>query len=90
MGTMKSKTVRHLSHYLVLLIVCFSGLIAIIFTPHRRDIQAMLVGLIALVYFLWGILHHKIEKELNFEIIVEYLLFSLLGSLAVLSVLYYL
>lgn len=87
---MKTKTIRHLSHYLILLIVCFSGLVFVIFTPHRRDIQGLLVGLIALIYFVWGIIHHKIERELNFEIVVEYLLFSLLGSLAVLSVLYYL
>lgn len=87
---MKTKSVRHLSHYLILLIVCFSGLISIIFTPHRRDVQALLVALIALIYFIWGILHHKIERELNLEIVVEYLLFALLGALAVLSVLYYL
>src|SRR3989338_7536825 len=45
---------------------------------------------IAVAYFLWGIIHSALEGELHSEIILEYLLFGLLGLALVLGVLYYL
>ncbi len=87
---MKHKSLRHISHYSVLLVLMVVGLTSIaIFGKDTSSHTFILVGL-AIVYFLWGIVHSALEGELHSEIVLEYLLFDLLGLALVLGVLYYL
>lgn len=86
----KPKSLRHLSHYVVLLILMLTGLIALIFTGKSTVFHTTILVFTAAAYFFWGLVHQALEKELHAEIILEYLLFSLLGLALVLGVLYYL
>ena len=52
-----------------------------------RPLEILTTGLGALFYFLWGIVHHKLEDRLTLSIATEYLLISLFVFLLVLTVL---
>ncbi|MBI3954795.1 hypothetical protein HY333_02005 [Candidatus Collierbacteria bacterium] len=87
---MKINTKVHLLHYLVLLIIMFAGLFSFIYFPLNYSIRMVLVGLLSLAYFLWGIIHHKLENSLYPEVIAEYLIICVLGTSLVAALLYYL
>jgi len=87
---MRTKTQRHLFHYLFLLIFSLLAISAIIYLPNQKIVKSSIIVLFSLIYFLWGIFHHTIESDIHPEIVMEYLLFALLGAGSVLAVLYYL
>lgn len=87
---MKTKTIRHLAHYVFLLVIVLVGITGILFTHGQPLTQGLIIFGLAVTYFLWGLFHHLSEKSLEPEIILEYLLISVLGAGAVLAVLYYL
>lgn len=87
---MKSKSLRHVTHYIVLLVLMVIGLIAISLTGRNPASHTIVLASIAVAYFIWGITHSALEGELHAEIIFEYLLFASLGFALVLGVLYYL
>ncbi len=87
---MKSKSLRHLSHYIVLLVLMTAGLIGASLTGRNTGFHPLILATLALTYFVWGVVHSALEDELHPEIVLEYLLFSLLGLALVLGVLYYL
>ena len=87
---MTNKSLRHISHYAVLLILMVTGLIIVSVTGKSTVIHTIILISIAAAYFIWGIIHSALEDELHSEIILEYLLFGLLGLALVLGVLYYL
>lgn len=69
----------HFWHYLVLvLIISIGGLVFILDT--NKVIKFQIGTLVAIAYVFWGIIHHFLEKNLNFKIMVEYLL---IGALSV-------
>jgi hypothetical protein len=87
---MTSKSLRHLSHYIVLLVIMMSGLVAMIVSGKSTLFHTLILVLISLSYFIWGVIHQFFEKEFHLEIILEYFFFSLLGFAFVMGVLYYL
>lgn len=87
---MKNKSLRHISHYAVLLCLMLAGLIALTLVPKSTPVQSLILISISAAYFLWGVVHSALERELHSEIVLEYLLFSLLGLAFILGVLYYL
>ncbi len=87
---MTSKSLRHLTHYIVLLAIMMTGLVAMIASGRSTLTHTVILILLSISYFVWGLVHQFLEKELHLEIILEYLLFSLLGLAFVFGVLYYL
>lgn len=87
---MTGKPLRHLGHYIFLLIIMSLGIVLVLLTGKNLSLQTGVVILIALSYFIWGLVHHALEKELHFEIIMEYLLLACLGAGSILGVIYYL
>lgn len=87
---MKIRTKKHLYHYLILILLCLFAIGSTIYLPNQKIIKASIIIIFSLFYFLWGIFHHTIEKDIHPEIVMEYLLFSLLGAGSILAVLYYL
>lgn len=57
------------------------GFFTVLFYINRLSRGSELnLGIIAsLFYFVWGIVHHGLEKNLNIKIVIEYGLISLLG-----------
>jgi fructose-specific phosphotransferase system IIC component len=87
---MRNKSLRHISHYVVLLCLMVAGLIALTLVPKSTPVQTLILISISAAYFLWGVIHSSLERELHSEILMEYLLYSLLGLFFILGVFYYL
>ncbi|MFZ2202086.1 MAG: hypothetical protein WAV56_01685 [Microgenomates group bacterium] len=87
---MKNKSLRHISHYAVLLILMVVGLVSVTITGKNTITHTLILIALAASYTIWGLIHSALEGELHSEVIMEYLLFGLLGLALVLGVLYYL
>lgn len=87
---MKLKHKKHFLHYLILVLISLLAIASIIYFPNQKITKASIIVIFSLLYFLWGIFHHTLEKDIHPEIILEYLLFSILGAGSILAVLYYL
>lgn len=70
---------NHFWHYLFLVLILLVG--SLVFTLDPNKIIKFQVGtLVATAYVFWGIIHHSLEKNLNWKIMVEYML---IGALSV-------
>ncbi|HUV71554.1 MAG TPA: hypothetical protein VMW25_00960 [Clostridia bacterium] len=73
------------SHYLVLLFILGSGLVAFFYFQRFPQAQIVSAFLTASFYVFWGIVHHYLEGDLHLRIILEYLGVALLGFLILLT-----
>ena len=87
---MTSKSLRHLSHYIVLLTIMMAGLVAMIASGRSTLTHTIILVFISIGYFIWGVVHHLLEKDLHLEIVLEYFIMAFLGLAFVFGVLYYL
>lgn len=79
---------EHINHYLALLTIFAFGLYFFLSFGYNRILQSWVVIALSLAYFLWGVTHHYLEKDLHGKIVVEYFLIALLGAMVVISLLY--
>lgn len=73
--------------YITLAIVFLIGLVFFFiytFDPHS---QRRVVYATATCYFLWSLYHHYKRGDLEFSIIIEYLVFALFGIILITSTL---
>lgn len=87
---MTGKSLRHVTHYLFLLVILIIGIFSMLILGKNVTSKITIIIFIGVSYFLWGIVHHLLEKDLHSEIIIEYFLFSVLGVASILGVLSYL
>lgn len=45
------------------------------------------VGLFALVYVIWGILHHAVHHSVTLRVVIEYIVVALLGVAIIIFIL---
>lgn len=76
---------RNKFYYLILFLGQVLGLMVFFKLPQYR--QETIAGLCTF-YFLWGISHHILEKDLHIKIIMEYLLVSMIACFILLSLLW--
>jgi hypothetical protein len=73
------------NHYLFL----FLGLaLGLFFFFNFPDFRGEIVIALCSFYFLWGVIHHWLNKDLHIKIILEYLLVALIGCLILLSLIW--
>lgn len=84
--TLQKDIQKHNLHYLIL----FSGLLlgavaffAFVGLPFFRVAAVVIVGVF---YFVWGIIHHLLLKDLHIKIALEYLFISAIGCGLLLSI----
>lgn len=78
----------HGLHYLSLLLILIVGVFALYIFSYDKYFQVIVVFLIAAGYVVWGIIHHKIHKDLHFSVVLEYITVATLGLIIVLSLIY--
>lgn len=71
----------HIWHYTVLIFMLILGITFIFLFSGQPDKQFISAVIISAAYFLWGVVHHKLEGDLHPKIVVEYLLIALLALL---------
>lgn len=67
----------HFWHYVILVLIIFTGGF-VFFLYQDKTLKFQVGSLTALAYICWGIVHHRWEKNLNFKIVVEYVLVGVL------------
>jgi len=69
---------KHFFDYFIL--VSILGLFFLLFIQNRGipAVQYRLGVLASVSYFIWGIVHHYSEDNLNFKIVIEYALLAFL------------
>lgn len=55
---------------------------------YDKNFQLAIITAASLSYFVWGIVHHYIHKNLNFQILLEYAVVASLGFVIGISVIY--
>lgn len=78
---------RHPVEYLTLLLLLFISAFAFVFYSYNDHLQRRIVYISASGYFLWSLYHHHRRGDLAVSIIVEYLVFGLLGVILLTSTL---
>lgn len=81
------KPIRSLLDYLFLTILVSIAIVLTLYFNGNKLFQQVIVISLSILYIVWGILHHLKEKNLQAQIILEYVLFGLLGSLIVIGLL---
>ena len=75
---------KHLWHYLVYLVIFTAGLVLLFAANGNASMQAMFVIMIAFLYFMWSMVHHYVHHQLKPQVVVEYILIVMLGTVLVL------
>ncbi len=81
------KSLRSIVDYTILSLIVSVAIVLILFFNGSKYIQQIIVISFSILYIVWGILHHLKEKNLQARIILEYVLFALLGSIVVIGLL---
>ena len=76
---MYKKFKKHTGYYLSLFAILLLGLILIVVSSPNIRFQSVVLLLTVVFYILWGLLHHFINHELTYKIMIEYVLIGLLG-----------
>ena len=84
---MSKISLRQLSDYFFLLFITGSSVILVLLANGNKQMIRYIIFGLALMYIIWGIIHHKKERTLNKEIVFEYTIVSLLGSALVIGLL---
>ena len=82
---MMKSLVRHLPHYLPLLGLFFTGILAFVLFSYDQAFQMIVAIAVAVFYVVWGIIHHAIHKDLYLAVVIEYLAVASLGLTIVFS-----
>ncbi len=81
------KPIRSLFDYLILSLIVSIAIILILYFNGSKFYQEIIIIGLSILYIVWGIFHHAKEKTLQARVILEYVLFGLLGSVIVIGLL---
>lgn len=84
---MTKKPLRHIFDYLLLSFLMSLAVILILIFNGNRPFQGITIISASIIYVLWGISHHHREETLHPKVVLEYLLFGLLGTVLVMGLL---
>lgn len=71
---------KHLKHYLALLSLLAFAVFFFFFFGYNRQAQEGIIIATAAVYVVWGIVHHLIEKDFHWRIVLEYIVVASLAA----------
>jgi len=79
------KKFKDFQHYIPLTAILIAGAVGINLFSYDKSFQVAIASGVAAAYFSWGIIHHKVHKDLDTGVILEYLLISILGLIIIFS-----
>ena len=84
---MLKDTYHSFFHYLILFTILGVGFLFFLLSSHRPQLQLKILLFVLAFYFLWGVIHHYLEKTLTFEVLFEYLLIVVVAFLVIFGLL---
>ncbi|OGD83326.1 hypothetical protein A2572_04645 [Candidatus Collierbacteria bacterium RIFOXYD1_FULL_40_9] len=82
-----NKSIRKILEYIILCFVLAALLFLLLFYNGSKETQKIIIVIASAWYVLWGYYHHTKEKTVDLAIVIEYLLYGVLGGLLVVSLL---
>lgn len=82
------KIARHIPHYFSLIGLMAVAVFGLVMFEYDQGFQAAIAVSLSFGYFVWGVIHHMIHKDLYFVVVLEYLSVSILGLVVILSLIY--
>jgi hypothetical protein len=81
------KPIRSILDYLVLTLIVSLAIILILYFNGNKFYQQFIIVGLSILYIVWGVIHHLKEGTLQARIVLEYVLYSLLGCIIVIGLL---
>jgi len=75
---MISDITKHSTHYSALAVVLGLGILGVVWFRYDAVMQMIIVVATAGGYVAWGLVHHYLLKDLNTEIVLEYIIIAVL------------
>ena len=79
---------KHFSHYFSLVGICLITVVGFFVFSYDKNFQFALITAFCVAYFVWGMVHHIIHRNLNLQIMIEYAVIASLGFVIGISVIY--
>jgi MFS superfamily sulfate permease-like transporter len=79
---------KHFPHYFSLIGIFVASFIGFIVFSYDKEFQMAIIASLSLSYFSWGVVHHFIHKDLTLQVLIEYAVFSFLGFVIGVSLVY--
>ncbi|CAN5318636.1 hypothetical protein BH10PAT1_BH10PAT1_4050 [soil metagenome] len=79
---------KHLSHYFSLFGILIASVIGFVIFGYDKNFQFAIIAAASAGYFCWGIVHHYIHRDLNLQVLIEYLMIATVGFVIGVSVIY--
>jgi hypothetical protein len=79
---------KHLSHYFSLIGIMIVTVVGFFVFSYDKNFQFAIITAASIAYFVWGIVHHIIHRDLNLQIMIEYAVVASLGFVIGISVIY--
>lgn len=80
--------IKLIPYYAPLLGIFFAGALGFVLFSYDRIFQVAISIAIALSYVIWGVIHHMTQKDLYWEVVVEYLIVASLGLVILFSLIF--
>ena len=78
----------HIQHYLPLTGILLFGALGFVYFTYDKVFQAAIVLATAAGYFVWGLVHHHIHRDLHLSVVLEYFAIAALGVAVIFSLLF--
>lgn len=79
---------KHFSHYFSLIGISLATLVGFFVFSYDKNFQLAVITAFCIAYFIWGVVHHIIHRNLNLQIMIEYAMVASLGFVIGVSVIY--
>lgn len=72
-----------ITHYLPLVAILAATLTGFLLFTYDKALKISLAIAAGSAYFVWGLIHHYIHKDLCIEIVIEYLVICIFGATSI-------
>jgi len=70
---------KHLGYYVSFLIILAGSIYLVLQNQSDKSLVIKFVGLFAISYIVWGVLHHMVHHSVTVRIVIEYIVVASLG-----------
>lgn len=70
---------KHIGYYVSFFLILTSGIYVVLQTQGDKAQVMEFVGILAVSYVIWGILHHLVHHSVTMRIVLEYVIIASLG-----------
>lgn len=70
---------KHLGYYISFLLILGVSIFLVFQNQGDKGLILEFVGLFAISYVIWGILHHLVHHSVSVRVVIEYIVVALLG-----------